>query len=191
MPDSTVAVPLFVGNDLALDFINTVYGPVGARADVLLGDDSVVAWLQAAGVLREGVVIQPPQGLAAVAVALRQEAQFILSRAQEGKPFDAAVVNQLLDEGRPTRRLESGSANPQLIEQRRTDSAAGLLEPVAAALAGLLSGGDLQQVRQCEAHDCTLVFHDTTKSKRRRWCSMAQCGNRMKVAAYRSRQHKN
>ncbi|NEJ40784.1 CGNR zinc finger domain-containing protein, partial [Rhizobium ruizarguesonis] len=35
--------------------------------------------------------------------------------------------------------------------------------------------------------DCTLFFLDTTKSHRRRWCSMALCGNRMKVAAFRSR----
>ncbi|WP_327229156.1 CGNR zinc finger domain-containing protein [Achromobacter xylosoxidans] len=32
------------------------------------------------------------------------------------------------------------------------------------------------------------MFHDKTKSHRRRRCSMALCGNRMKVAAFRSRQ---
>jgi predicted RNA-binding Zn ribbon-like protein len=44
-------------------------------------------------------------------------------------------------------------------------------------------------VRKCEAHDCTLLFEDATRSGRRRWCSMALCGNRMKVAAFRARRY--
>lgn len=191
MRDVSVVLPPFVGNDLALDFMNTAYGPSSARADVLVDDESVVFWLKAAEVLMADEVIQPPKGIAAQALALREEAWRILSCAQEGRSFEAPMVNRLLDEGRPRQQLESGYASPRLIEQRRNDTAASLLEPVAAALARLVSGGDLEHVRQCEAHDCTLIFHDTTKSRRRRWCSMAQCGNRMKVAAYRSRQHRD
>nr|WP_263858563.1 CGNR zinc finger domain-containing protein [Coralloluteibacterium stylophorae] len=51
----------------------------------------------------------------------------------------------------------------------------------------MLAEADLQHVRACEAHDCTLLFQDTTRSHRRRWCSMAACGNRMKAAAFRAR----
>ncbi|WYX19210.1 CGNR zinc finger domain-containing protein [Achromobacter xylosoxidans] len=73
------------------------------------------------------------------------------------------------------------------VRPRRLDDAAGMLEPVARAIVELLTDTPLALVRQCEAHDCTLMFHDRTKSHRRRWCSMALCGNRMKVAAFRSR----
>ncbi|MFI4982934.1 MAG: CGNR zinc finger domain-containing protein, partial [Nevskiales bacterium] len=59
--------------------------------------------------------------------------------------------------------------------------------PVAEAVASLLAQGDFTLVRTCESSDCTLWFHDHTKSHRRRWCSMAQCGNRQKVAAFRAR----
>jgi len=31
-------------------------------------------------------------------------------------------------------------------------------------------------------------FYDRTKSHRRRWCSMALCGNRAKARAHRERQ---
>lgn len=72
---------------------------------------------------------------------------------------------------------------------RRTDlNATAALLPVAEALARLLAEADFGLVRKCECEDCTLMFHDRTKSHRRRWCSMALCGNRMKVAAYRARQ---
>jgi predicted RNA-binding Zn ribbon-like protein len=60
--------------------------------------------------------------------------------------------------------------------------------PVAEAVATLLAKGDFSLVRKCESPDCTLWFHDRTKSHHRRWCSMALCGNRMKVAAFRARQ---
>jgi predicted RNA-binding Zn ribbon-like protein len=33
-----------------------------------------------------------------------------------------------------------------------------------------------------------LFFYDTTKNHARRWCSMAFCGNRHKVAAHYRRQ---
>lgn len=76
----------------------------------------------------------------------------------------------------------------QFVERYRDHGPASLLEPVATALASLLPKAQLDLVKQCEADDCTLLFHDLTKSHRRRWCSMAACGNRMKVAAFRSRQ---
>jgi predicted RNA-binding Zn ribbon-like protein len=69
----------------------------------------------------------------------------------------------------------------------RDSSPASPLGPVAESLVGLVTNDKFELVRQCEAHDCVLLFHDLSKSHRRRWCSMATCGNRMKVAAFRSR----
>jgi len=180
--------PQFVAHDLGLDFINTAYGPSSAPVEVLVDDASVIHWLVAAGAL-EAAPTHVPRGLAQLAVALRDEVRDLLSAAQAGGAFQAPVVNRVLEEGRPRLQLVAspGTAAPRVVQSRRNDSAESLLEPVAAAVAQLLSGADLGDVRQCEAHDCSLVFHDTTKSRKRRWCSMAQCGNRMKVAAYRSR----
>src|SRR5690606_19688550 len=104
-------------------------------------------------------------------------------------PEDLALVDRIREQGRPLVQLEPEPDSGRLreVRRRRDDGRASLLEPVASALASLLTEGDLQRVRSCEAHDCTLVFEDTTRSGRRRWCSMALCGNRMKVAAFRSR----
>jgi len=57
----------------------------------------------------------------------------------------------------------------------------------AEAAAELLAEGDFELIRRCESESCVLWFYDRTKSHRRRWCSMASCGNRHKVAAFRSR----
>ncbi|WP_422665694.1 CGNR zinc finger domain-containing protein [Achromobacter xylosoxidans] len=102
---------------------------------------------------------------------------------------DASVVNHVLKAGGAATELawDGASQSFKAVRPRRLDDAAGMLEPVARAIVELLTDTPLALVRQCEAHDCTLMFHDRTKSHRRRWCSMALCGNRMKVAAFRSR----
>jgi len=48
--------------------------------------------------------------------------------------------------------------------------------------ASLLAAGDRHLVRQCDGVDCTMWFYDRTKAHRRRWCSMALCGNRPRHA---------
>lgn len=188
MPPSGATAPLFVANDLALDFINSAYGPPTAPVDVLVDDAAVVLWLTEAGVVATGSV-RAPKGLLALAIALRDEARGLLAAARAGQPLRADRVNAVLERGRPVLELSSmpSDATPVLVERRRDDSPEALLQLVALALGQLLAGGDLQHVGQCEAHDCSLLFRDTTKSRKRRWCSMALCGNRMKVAAFRSR----
>lgn len=184
------AAPLFVANNVALDFINTEYG-VGPRHCDCLGDDaSVVDWLKLAGVL-PGDFDRAPPGLAALARDLRSNARAVVMAAKTGSPADASVINRVLESGRPRKELEWDAAQKtfKVVKHRRDTDAASLLEPVAHALASLLSDVDLQLVRECEAHDCTLFFHDQTKSHRRRWCSMATCGNRTKAAAHRARKN--
>lgn len=68
--------------------------------------------------------------------------------------------------------------------------------PVEAALAtvardaiDLVCGPLAGRVRECAADDCALLFVDTSRPGRRRWCSMDACGNRSKTAAYRRRRH--
>jgi predicted RNA-binding Zn ribbon-like protein len=43
----------------------------------------------------------------------------------------------------------------------------------------LITGAVSADLRQCEM--CTWLFIDSSSTKRRRWCSMALCGNRAKV----------
>ena len=182
------AETLFVANHPALDFINTTYMRDGRPCEVLSDDASVVAWLQAAGLLEE-TFEGAPRGLAKLARELRAAASRLVREPGRMDPDDLALVDRIREQGRPVAVLAQDPASGGLAElrRRRDEGKSSLLEPVASALATLLTQADLRRVRSCEAHDCTLVFEDTTKSGRRRWCSMAMCGNRMKVAAFRSR----
>ena len=188
MPSTAVGTPLFIANNLALDFINTSYGTQARYCDCFDDDHSVVQWLKLAGVLPDDLS-NTPVGLVKLARQLRDNAREVVLAAKTGGVADPVVINRVLETGRPRTQLEwdTTSETFQIVRHRQNTDAASLLEPIAQALSDLLTKEDLRLVRECEAHDCTLFFHDQTKSHRRRWCSMAACGNRMKAAAHRAR----
>jgi predicted RNA-binding Zn ribbon-like protein len=97
--------------------------------------------------------------------------------------------NAFLGEGRRHLEVVLNAQNElQAMERYEAETPAQLLAPLAETAARLLVAGDFNLVRKCEHPDCTLCFYDRTKSHRRRWCSMAVCGNRHKVASFRRRQ---
>lgn len=53
------------------------------------------------------------------------------------------------------------------------------------AIIHLRDHGD--RLRNCCGEDCPMVFLDLSRAGRRAWCSMARCGNRAKVRAFRAR----
>jgi len=186
--DDNPPSPLFVGDDLALDFINTEFGVGAAHRECLVDDASVVAWLKLAEVLPEDFALVP-EGLLGLALRLRKAAKALVEAAKAGESADAGIVNRVFKASQVSNELrwDEASRSFTVVRQRHQADPASLLEPVAQAVAHLLTHTPLELVRECEAHDCRLMFHDQTKSHRRRWCSMALCGNRMKVAAFRSR----
>ncbi|MFI5630759.1 CGNR zinc finger domain-containing protein [Streptomyces sp. NPDC051664] len=40
----------------------------------------------------------------------------------------------------------------------------------------LFAGPFARRIRECDAHDCQLLFIDTSRAGGRRWCAMARCG---------------
>ena len=180
---------LFLADNLALDFINTEYGVDDRHQDSLTDDKNVESWLELAGLLPQSTGQKKPAGLLDTALELRTCLRAVVRAAMNGVPVDVSVINQVLEAGRPISRLEwdEEARGFRIATQQRDMSPASLLAPMAESLVALVTGDKFEYVRQCEAQDCELLFHDLTKSHRRRWCSMATCGNRMKVAAFRSR----
>jgi len=57
---------------------------------------------------------------------------------------------------------------------------------IARELAMLVTETDQKRLKTCAHDECVLMFKDTSKSGRRRWCNMETCGNRAKAKAYRN-----
>ncbi|MGW0146929.1 CGNR zinc finger domain-containing protein [Streptomyces sp. NPDC003333] len=79
-------------------------------------------------------------------------------------------------DGTLVRRLERPPACAELLGALARDALELLTDPVARA--GL---------RECEGDNCPLVYLDTSRGRRRRWCSSEVCGNRERVARHRRR----
>lgn len=67
------------------------------------------------------------------------------------------------------------------------DPVEGALARLVESIAREVSQGHPERMRVCANEECRWVFHDTSRSGRRKWCDMATCGNRAKVARHRER----
>jgi predicted RNA-binding Zn ribbon-like protein len=185
-----------IGNLLCLDFVNTEVMSGGAPADRVADFAALARWAREAGILSDAeeraVVRASGSGLQAKAAleaarVLRAAMRELAGDLASGKaPGPAAVVaiNAVLATGASVLQIERRSGAFTTRRQLVTTDAASLLVPVAESAAWLLEHGDSSLVRGCENPACILFFYDTTKNKRRRWCSMEGCGSRAKAAAY-------
>ncbi|MGH9556071.1 MAG: CGNR zinc finger domain-containing protein [Terriglobales bacterium] len=178
---------LFLADHLALDFVNTEVMEHGQRVDWLAAPGDLAVWLRQAG-LASGVgataarslhLLRRAQGLRA---ALRRMAG-ALAAARRVPPSVIPVINRELRGARSFQELARTGKGYEVLT-RSEPGVAGMLTPIAQSAAELLASGDRLRVRRCGNPACILYFFDTTRSHTRRWCSMAGCGNRMKVAAH-------
>lgn len=99
-------------------------------------------------------------------------------------------INRVLEAGSSSRRLEAGPGGLELVEQEGGSGPLAVLAPLALSAARLMTTADPSRVRRCASAECGAWFVDTSKGGKRKWCSMARCGNRAKAATHRSRRSK-
>jgi predicted RNA-binding Zn ribbon-like protein len=189
-PDAGSA-PFFLGDHPALDFLNTVAVVNGRPVDFLQSDEDVLRWLERAGLVGEGKAPKfSGSALLQSGRALREVIRNLVVKRKAGARADTAAFNAVLRKAvsYPQLTWENRRA-PRLERFREQKSPEQVLALLAESAADLLASGDFDLIRECEDDACILWFYDRTKSHRRRWCSMAICGNRHKVKAFRQRQH--
>ena len=203
-PPHTRPEPFFIGDHLAMDFLNTF---ADGGTEWLTDGADLVDWLERAGAVDRAAASKfrpggDRKGLDATATrarALRDWLRGFLRKhagAHARSKFlaDLAPLDELLAEddsyARIAAHVDDGRGHPGLARISRWTGPDQLLQPIAAAIADLICNEDLHLIRTCEGPNCTLMFLDRTKSHARRWCSMAACGNRAKAAAHRARARK-
>lgn len=118
---------------------------------------------------------------------LRESLRALFTSIVDGKAFPASWVepiNEILriTEGHDELVSREGSWSLQFVA--RESGLEWLLAAVARSAAELLVEGPRAPIRRCANPACRLFFYDDSRTHRRRWCSMAVCGNRHKVAAF-------
>ena len=192
---------LFLGNQLALDFLNTRPVDNGTPTELLPDFAALVRWFTAAGLLShpEAALFQRQWRNSKRARVVIKALRTLRDRVREqilcwsrGGAMNRSTVTELnrLMARHPmhTQLLVTGNnycAEISFHPREPED----LFAPILQNVAELLATADRDRVRKCDR--CVLLFQDTSKKGTRRWCSMQLCGNRLKVAAYaaRKRQH--
>jgi predicted RNA-binding Zn ribbon-like protein len=183
----------FVGGHTVLDFLNTGGGNTKARdIERLTSYEDLLSWSAAAGII-DGNEVEALAGAAEDApdsaahclnelTSQRERLYRYILAAIDGRPIPeldrrqiessfhhAAGRAQLVASSPPLAAWQVGLKNAGLsLVKLRLDLAASVL----------VTGAASAHICQCEK--CSWLFLDTSASKRRRWCSMAVCGNRAK-----------
>jgi predicted RNA-binding Zn ribbon-like protein len=196
---------MFVGDAPGLDFLNSIATPVDTPFDWIADGEGLLDWLGQAALapadVLAGMRSQALPGeldkVAGQAHHLREWFRGFV-QARKGRALKAVdlkeldPLNRLLERDEIFSRIvpADGGAPFALQSARKWRTPEQLLLPIGEALARLVCTEDFSHVKACEGPACTLLFADHTRGHRRRWCSMAQCGNRAKQAAHRHR-HKD
>ncbi|WP_030567170.1 CGNR zinc finger domain-containing protein [Streptomyces aureocirculatus] len=169
---------------LCLELLATGGPGAFARFETLHAPADLLAWTAQSR-------IGPCPGLTATerelaAVRELRDALFLFTADHaHGRPWDPRHLELLND----------AAAAPPLAARIEADgsrawapgaTATGLLSTVARDAVDLFTGPHASRVRECAAHDCFLLFVDTSRPGRRRWCAMERCGNRAKARTHRA-----
>lgn len=176
---------VFVSGRLSLDLAGTLLWRRSRRIELLRSPDDLGRWIQQAGLLDAP---GPLDGRALSRTCRLREAVYALVRAWPLTPAADSEVREALAEVNEAARLPL--PRHQLDGDGRLARTGGVdevLGAVARDTVDLLGGADFARVRECLNEECTRLFVDLSRSGNRRWCGMAECGNRHKVANYRRR----
>ncbi|MGH7728096.1 MAG: CGNR zinc finger domain-containing protein [Vulcanimicrobiaceae bacterium] len=185
----------FVGENLALDFVNTRASEGGVVGEALPAFRDARAWFEAAGVLSPADARRllrfdgSAQARAALAelhrfrAVLRAMLDELRARGRIGAGYVRAI-NAALEFCGCSRALVSAGTGYAVRVQYRFAKPRDLLMVPANAAAELIAGEDLSRVKRCGSECCDIYFLDTSRNRSRTWCEMSACGNRAKAAAY-------
>ena len=179
---------LRVGNHLALDFVNTLAAGAAGPLEFLHTDADLWRWARGTALAERLRPARRPDAarLDPAVPDLRAALQALFgARIEASRPPAVALqrLNEALAWQSPSPRLVHDAGRLQLRGGTLATNR-DLLGVLAHAAADLLESAPAGRVRRCAGRGCVLLFLDVSKSGRRRWCSMAGCGNRAKARAH-------
>lgn len=186
-----LVLPVAVGGHPALDFCNTRAGwGSPAPKEYLRSPAHLALWAAERGLLDRAEVVSlsaahPGGDVVDRAIRFRDALYDVLVGTAAASSWEAVNVEVAAAAAHARLRPAAGAAAWDLAVPDGADRLARPLHAVAWAAAGLLTTIGPPGVRACPGDGCGWVFHDPRG--RRRWCSMAWCGNRAKARRHATR----
>ncbi len=158
---------------LVEEFVNTM--DVETNEDGISFPENLTDWLDARG--------YPASEDVGRAVAAREGLRALLS-GNAGLPADPEAIEALNAALAPVSvRFDAGGARLEA----HGDGLDALLADISQAAVQAMADGTWPRLKVCRSDDCRWAFYDRSKNRSGAWCTMAVCGSREKVRAYRAR----
>jgi predicted RNA-binding Zn ribbon-like protein len=193
----------FIGHYACLDFVNTEANKSGEIKDLLLNYDDLIAWLASAKLFTADKLtraFEEWRGKSAAGLAFKQalelrncldEMSRQIVRARSVSRATLQAINAVIERPSGTTRLVKTAHGFERRFDPDVKEPTQLLIPIGESAAELLCHGDLSRVKRCSNSGCGAYFYDSSKNRKRRWCTTTGCGNRMRVAAFYERQRRD
>jgi len=186
-----------IGNNLSADFVNTVVSFEHERGTLRSASD-VVDFLTMTGAISNAEAKRLRAQVTNRAVAarflttaleLRNAVTSALTAIEGHERIDdasLASINAILAADAGFEQLAPHDGAYRLERRHMLDDPRIALVPIARDVARLLATPGVP-VRKCAGEGCVRHFYDDSRTRRRRWCEMAICGNRAKASAFAKR----
>jgi predicted RNA-binding Zn ribbon-like protein len=185
--------------DDALDFLNTRELVSGSLVDHLETPANAFDWLAGRNLVhpelldreRRRALDDPETGQRALGRIRRvrdalREVTDAVAEHRKAAPGALAEVNRAI-RAREVIELEQADDGVRVGHRHVGDPVDDALARLAEPIVVEISSGRPERFRICDNETCRWVFYDASPTGRRRWCSMASCGNRAKARRHRER----
>lgn len=165
-------------------FINS--RDIEAGTDQLSDPESASQWLLVHGLTSEPQTVETVEDLSAV-VQLREALRYMLAARHDSTEVEEAhrvVLSETARNGQLSITVDSSGT---MLTVARAGGLAGALAGIVLRVHRAQAEGRWNRLKVCSNDRCRWAFWDSSRNRSGRWCDMALCGNKAKVAAYRER----
>ncbi len=192
------------GGALCLDLANTLGDRPRSTSEHLHGYSDLLRWCRQAEMLDaeehealEREARAHPRRAEAVfeqAIELRETIFRIfaaLAHDQQPEAEDIGALNSMLHLALPQLEIRSHQKGFDWCWGDCETALDRMLWPVVRSAADLLTSDEVTSLRECASETCGWLFVDRSRTRRRKWCDMAVCGNRAKARRHYQRSKQN
>jgi predicted RNA-binding Zn ribbon-like protein len=179
--EDTVSDDVPTAARLVRDFVNT-YEPQTGQ-EMWVSGDALTDWLVGQhlvpGHATQAMIEAQPGDLTA-AVTVREGLRHVLLAHAGHEPDPAAIDALRATLAELPVRVDLGPGGYQLVSTR-TDPVGSALGQVLDAVRQSTADGTWPRLKVCARDTCRWAYYDASRNSVRRWCSMAGCGNYVKM----------
>lgn len=159
------------------------YDDVRGR-DELADEAAASAWLSARGLLPQAAQLSSAEFALLRRLRVTIRGLCLANSGCEGQPEDLAFLNDLVRQAGVYPILGRDGQATFAVD---TPSGLGSTGRLVAIVLEALWDGTWRRLKACPGEACNYAFYDRTRNYSRTWCTMARCGSRAKMRAYRAR----